>query len=64
MPLEEGCAEIEDPQKEVEKESTVVEEETVECQDREKSAEQSTAEEENYKPRERGIDALMTLNSS
>ena len=54
MPLEEGCAEIEDPQKKVEKESTVAEEETVECQDREKSAEQSTAEEEeNYKPREK-----------
>ena len=42
-----GGAEIEDPQKKVEKE------ETVECQDKEKSAEQSTAEEEeNYKPRE------------
>ena len=54
MPLEEGGAEIEDPQKKVEKESTVAEEETVECQDREKSAEQSTAEEEeNYKPREK-----------
>ena len=54
IPLEEGCAEIEDPQKEVEKESTVAEEETVECQDREKSAEQSTAEEEeNYKPWEK-----------
>ena len=39
MPLEEGGAETEDPQKKVEKESTVAEEETVECQDREKSAE-------------------------
>ena len=53
MSLEEGGAEIEDPQKKIPKESTVVEEETVECQDREKSAEQSTAEEENCKPREK-----------
>ena len=45
--------EIDDPQQKIQQESTVMEEETVECQDREKSAEQSTAEEENYKPQEK-----------